>query len=46
MHDVKVTFCMQDIYIINIINHRLHVDNNKDDLSIGYDMVISRDLMV
>ena len=30
----------------NIINHRFHVDNDKGESGIGYDMIIGRDLMV
>ena len=30
----------------NIINHLFHVDNNKGESGIGYDMKIGRDLMV
>ena len=29
-----------------IINHRFHVDNEKGESVIGYDMIIGRDLMV
>ena len=29
-----------------IINHCFHVDNDKSESGIGYDMIISRDLMV
>ena len=37
---------MPDFSIIKIINHRLHVDNDKGELGIGYEMIIGRDLMV
>ena len=46
MHDVKVPFCMPDFSISKIINHRFHVDYEKGDLGIGYDMIIGCDLMV
>ena len=45
-HDVKVPFCMLEFSSSNIINHLFHVDNNKGELGIGYDMIIGRDLMV
>ena len=45
-HDVKVTFCMPEFSISNIINHRLHVYNEKGESGIGYDTIIGRDLMV
>ena len=37
---------MLEFSISKIISHRLHVDNNKVELVIGYDMIIRRDLMV
>ena len=45
-HDVKVPFCMTKFSSSKMINHRFHVDNNKGDSGIGYDMIIGRDLMV
>ena len=30
----------------NIIQHQFHVNNDKGELGIGYDMIIGRDLMV
>ena len=45
-HDVKVPFCMPDFSSSKIINHLFHVDNDKDESVIGYDMIIGRDLMV
>ena len=45
-YDVKVHFCMPEISSSKIINHRFHVDNNKGELGIGYDMIIVRELMV
>ena len=46
MHDVKVPFCMSDFSIIKIIENCFHIDNNKSELVIGYDMIIERDMMV
>ena len=37
---------MPGISIRKIILHRLHDDNNKGGLGIGYDMIIGCDLMV
>ena len=37
---------MPESSIRKIINHRFHVDNNKSESGIGYDMIIGRDLMV
>ena len=37
---------MPELYTIKIINHRFHVDNNKGESGVGYDMIIFRDLMV
>ena len=45
-HDVKVNFCMTELSSSKIINHQFHVDNEKGELGIGYDMIIGRDLMV
>ena len=45
-NNIKVMFCMSEFPIINIISHRFHVDNNKVDMGIGYDMVIGHALMV
>ena len=45
-HDVKVPFYMPDFYSSKMINHCFHVDNEKGELGIGYDMIIRRDLMV
>ena len=45
-HDVKVHFCMPEFSSSKIINHCFHVNNNKGELVIGYDMIIVRDLMV
>ena len=45
-HDFKVPFCIPELSIIRIINHRFYVDNDKGESGIGYDMIIGRDLMV
>ena len=45
-HDVKVPFCMPEFSSSKIINHCFHVDSNKAESVIGYDMIIGRDLMV
>ena len=45
-HDVKVTFCMLELSRSKIIEHRFHVENEKIDSGIGYDMIIGRDLIV
>ena len=45
-HDVKVPFCMPYFSSSKIINHRLHVTNDKCESGIGYDMIIGRDLVV
>ena len=45
-HDVKVPFCMPELSSSKIINHRFHVDNDKIESSIWYDMIIGLDLMV
>ena len=45
-HDVRVPFWMLEFSSRNIINHHFHVDNDKGDSVIGYDIIIGRDLMV
>ena len=45
-HDVQVTFFMPEFSSSKIINHSFHIDNNKGNSGIGYDMIIERDLMV
>ena len=45
-HDVKVPFCIPEFSSSKIINHRFHVNNNKGESGICYDMIIGRDLMV
>ena len=44
-HDIKVTFCMPLLFTIKMINHRFHVNNDKVELGIGYEMIIGHDLM-
>ena len=44
--DVKVPFFMPEFFSRNIINHHFHVDKDKGESSIWYDMIICRDLMV
>ena len=45
-HDVKVPFCMLEFSGSKKINHRFHIDNDKGESGIGYDMIIVRELMV
>ena len=45
-HEVKVPFCMPYFSSTNIINHIFHVNSNKEQSGIGYDITIGRDLMV
>ena len=45
-HDVKVPFCMTKFSSSKMINHRFHVDNDKGESGIGYNIIIGRDLMV
>ena len=45
-HDVKVPFCIPYFSSSKIINHRFHVDNDKWESGIGYDMIINHELMV
>ena len=45
-HDVKVPFCMLEVSISKIINHRFHVDNYKVESRIGYAMILGHELMV
>ena len=37
---------MPEFSISRIINHHLHVDNDKGESDIGYDMIIGHELMV
>ena len=45
-YDVKIDFTMPEFSASKIINQRFHVDNEEEDMNIGYDMIIGRDLMV
>ena len=45
-NDVKAPFCMTELSSNKIIEHHLHVDNNKGELEIGYEIIIGHDLMV
>ena len=45
-HDLKVPFCMPELYGRKIINHLFHVDNDEGESVIVYDMIIGHDLMV
>ena len=45
-HDFKVPFFMPEVLKSNIILHQFHVDNNKGESVIGYDIKIGRDLMI
>ena len=45
-HDSKVPLCMPEVSSNKIINHRFRVNNEKGESGIGYDMIISRDMMV
>ena len=46
IHDVKVTFFMQEFSSGQITSYRFRVDNNEDESFIGYDMIVGHDLMV
>ena len=45
-HDFKVNFGMPELSRSKIIEDRFHVDSDKGESGIGYDMIIGRDLMV
>ena len=45
-HDVKVKFCMPQFSISKIILHQFHIDNNKGESCIGYDIIIGLGLIV
>ena len=45
-HDVKLPFCMPEFSGSTIINHSFHVDNDKGESGIGYEIIICRYLMV
>ena len=44
-HDAKVPFCMLEFSSSNIIPHSFHMYNNEGESGIGYDMIISRNLI-
>ena len=39
-HDVKIPFCIPEFFSSKIINFCFHVDNDKGESGIGYDMII------
>ena len=45
-HKFKFSFYISYFSISKIIEHLLHVENNKVELVIGYDMIIGRFLML
>ena len=45
-HDTKVIFCTTELSRNRITNHHFHVENEKVESGIGYDMVIGRNLLV
>ena len=45
-HGVKMNFFIPDFSSIKIIDDCFHVDDEKGELGIGYDMIIVHDLMV
>ena len=45
-YDDKAPFCMQEFSSKKIIKHCFHVNNKKGESGIGYDMIISYDLMI
>ena len=45
-HEFKVSFFMPYFSSSKIIEHRFHVDKDKGELRIGYNMIIGRDLIV
>ena len=45
-NEIKVHFCMSEFSSIKIMEHLFHVNNNKGESGIGYDMIIGRDLML
>ena len=45
-HDVKVPFFMLELSSSKIINHHFHIDNDKGESGICYDMIIGHDRMV
>ena len=45
-HDVKVTFCMLEFSSSKTIHNRFHINNDKGESDIGYDVIIVHNLMV
>ena len=45
-HDVKVPFFIPYFSSSKIISHRFHVDKHDGESSIGYEIIIGRNLMV
>ena len=45
-HHVKVPFCIPELFKSKIMNHRLHVNNDKGESGKGYAKIIGRELMV
>ena len=45
-YDVKVLFFMPEFSSSNIIEHQFHVNNDKVESGIGYDIIIGYDRMV
>ena len=45
-HDVKVKFCMQEFSSSKIILHRFHVDNNKGESGVGYNIIFGSGQML
>ena len=43
---MKVPFSMPVFSRINVLTHRFHVDNARDDEGIVYDIIIGRGIMV
>ena len=46
MYGVKVPFFIPEFSSSSIILHQFHIDNNRGENGIGYDMIIDRNLMV
>ena len=45
-HEFKMLFCVPDFYIRKIINHQFHVNNDKGESGIGYDIIIGHELIM
>ena len=44
--NLKMPLYIPEFYIRKIILQQFHVDNNKGELGIGYDMIIDSELMI